>query len=388
MSNQHQAQITDHPDFRRYDFGQYHPLRPERIDAGLALLLDSGLWRREGELLLPVPAEIDELELVHAPSYIHAVEEAGSGRASRQALLEFGLSSTDNPPFADMHYAASLVAGGAISAVRAVMSGTLDHAFHPAGGLHHAWRARASGFCIYNDPALAAAIAAREYGARVLSIDLDCHHGDGVQWIFYRDPRVFTLSFHESGEFLFPGTGAMAEIGSDEGSGFCLNLPFHPFTMDGSWRNALDTILPAIVDRFRPDLIISNHGCDTHQWDPLTHLSLTTDSFRHQARLVHELAHGYCGGRWLAVGSGGYDWRRVVPRSWAIIWAEMTGRALPDMLPDDWTQVWLAEVRDEVPDRFLDDPSVAGGSEHGDDIARLNAAMVDAAQQRVNGLRT
>src|SRR5947209_1387073 len=239
----HRSAIVDHPDLLLYDFGEYHPLRPERITAGLDLLREADVWEPEGETLSAVPAECAELELVHSGDYIRAVDEAGIAGLPGGMLARFGLTSRDNPPFPDMHYAASLVAGGSLSAARAIMDGDLDHAFFPAGGLHHAQRARAHGFCIYNDAAVAAAAAVRDYHARVLYLDFDCHHGDGVQYIFYSDPRVVTLSFHETGRYLFPGTGDLDEVGEDDGAGTSFNLPFFPFSRDTQWIDALDRVL-------------------------------------------------------------------------------------------------------------------------------------------------
>jgi acetoin utilization protein AcuC len=290
-------------------------------------------------------------------------------------LAPFGLTARgDNPPFPDMHDAAASVAGGSISALRAVMRGEIDHAFNPAGGLHHAHRARASGFCIYNDPALAAAVAVHEFGARVLYVDFDCHHGDGVQWIFYTDPRVLTVSFHESGQFLFPSSGGVEEIGEGAGRGYSVNVPMQPFTRDASWQTAIERVLPDLAAHFRPDVIISAHGADTHAFDPLTHLELTTGSFAFQARLTHELAHSLADGRWLAVGSGGYDWRRVVPRSWAILWSEMSGRALPDELPEGWRERWTAQ--EPIPSTFMD-KDLLGTSVDPYDTERENRATLD-----------
>jgi len=176
-----------------------------------------------------------------------------------------------------MHEASALVVGGTVMAARRIMDGGIRHAFNPGGGWHHALPNRASGFCVYDDPAVAAAAAVREYGARVLYADFDCHHGDGVQWSFYDDPAVLTVSFHESGRFLFPGSGDVIEVGEGAGRGFAVNVPFAPYTQDDSWMRAVDEILPEMADRFRPDILITAHGADTHVWDPLTHLSLTTD---------------------------------------------------------------------------------------------------------------
>ncbi len=346
--------LVYHPDLLQYDFGPQHPLRPERIELGLDLLRTLGIWDAAVETCVPRAAPDEVLELVHSRDYIAAVRASEHGILPALELGGFGLTTRDNPPFPNMHYAASLVAGGAADAARAVMRRELDHVFHPAGGLHHAQRELASGFCIYNDPALAAAVAVEEFGARVVYVDFDCHHGDGVQWLFYDDPSVLTVSLHESGRFLFPGTGGVEERGAGEGLGYAVNVPFMPFTQDASWQRAIHALLPPLVERFAPDLLLSVHGCDTHEFDPLTHLSLTTASFVVQAQLVHDLAHNHCDGRWIAFGSGGYDWRRVVPRSWAIVWSEMSGRILPRELPPAWLVRWSSDELDPLPLSFRD----------------------------------
>jgi acetoin utilization protein AcuC len=379
----HRCAVVDHPDVVLYDFGDYHPLRPERIAAGLDLLQQAGLWDQDRETLSAVAATIADLELVHSAAYIRAVDEGGSVGLPGGMLAEFGLGSTDNPPFADMHYASSLVAGGSLAAARAIMEGTLDHAFFPAGGLHHAQRARASGFCIYNDAAVAAAAVVREYGARVLYMDFDCHHGDGMQWIFYGDPRVVTLSFHETGQYLFPGTGEPSERGDGDGFGTSFNLPCFPFTRDEFWQEALDAVLAPLASRFPAHLLITNHGCDTHVWDPLTHLALTTASLQRQACMVHELAHRHTEGRWLAVGSGGYDWRRVVPRSWAIVWAEMSSRALPHYLPESWRRRWLTDAEGPHPATFLDDPAISPPPDAESMVLEVNRAALAALAELI-----
>jgi acetoin utilization protein AcuC len=379
MGSEHHSAVAYNPEFLAYDFGPEHPLRPERITAGLDLLTEADIWNRERETLDPPPASRQELELVHDGRYVHAVQEASNGWFPE--LARFGLSAGDNPAFPGMHESAAAVTGGSIEAARRLMRGDLAHAFNPAGGLHHAMRARASGFCIYNDPAVAAAAAVEEYGARVMYVDFDCHHGDGVQWLFYADPRVLTVSFHESGRFLFPGTGDVHELGEGPGLGYSINLPMAPFTQDDSWLASVYTVIPALAERFQPDLIISSHGADTHIWDPLTHLALTTRSFFEQAHVIHDLAHRYAQGRWLAVGSGGYDWRRVVPRSWSIVWAEMTGRALPDQIPETWRERWTSSGPEPLPQTFVDPPDLYAPVPRADEITRQNRHTLDLVQQ-------
>jgi acetoin utilization protein AcuC len=231
---------------------------------------------------------------------------------------------------------------------------------------------------VYNDPALAIAVALHEFDATVLYIDVDCHHGDGVQELFYEESRALTVSFHESGAFLFPGTGEVEEVGRGGGQGLSVNVPVTPYTHDASWIEALHAVLPPLAARFRPDLIVSSHGADTHIWDPLTHVALTTASFVAQARLIHQLAHTYSEGRWLALGSGGYDWRRVVPRSWAILWAEMAGRALPAEVPGAWHARWDTDPVEPLPRTVLDDPSVSPPMPQAGQVERLNRRTLRA----------
>jgi len=379
MSNSdHKSLLAYHPEYLDYNFGPDHPLRPERLTAGLELLDQAGLIDRDRDTLVPDRADA-EIALVHDDAYIHAVREAGDSWLPYGMLQRYGLSHPDNPAFPAMHEAAARVVGGSAAAMRQVMTGEIAHAFNPGGGWHHALRARAAGFCVYNDAAVAAAVAVHEFDARVLYLDFDCHHGDGVQWIFYDDPRVLTVSFHEDGQYLFPGTGGLEERGIGEGEGYAVNVPLAPFTDDSSWTEVIQTVVPAVADSFRPDVILSLHGADTHVWDPLTHLSLSTESFQRQAQLVHQLAHAATGGRWLAMGSGGYDWRRVVPRSWAILWTEMTGRPLPDKLPDDWIKHWSAGAPEPFPTAYLDSGALLLGQDESRAATRANrATLADA----------
>jgi acetoin utilization protein AcuC len=221
-----------------------------------------------------------------------------------------------------MHAACAEVVGASLVAAQAVHSGRSAHAFSPAGGLHHAMRSRASGFCVYNDVAVAAAWL-KAQGHRVAVVDVDVHHGDGTQAFFYSDPEVLTISLHESGRYLFPGTGFPEETGSGAAAGTSANLPLLPYTWDEPWLSAFEALVPPLLEDFRPTVLVTQDGCDSHRLDPLAHLQTSTRIWPYAGRRFHELAHKLCEGRWVALGGGGYAVREVVPRAWTLLFAEM-----------------------------------------------------------------
>lgn len=394
MPDRCRARLVYRPEYVAYDFGPQHPLRPERHRVSLDLLAEVGLDPAADEWLAPPAATSAELERVHSPGYLEAVQRLdrfGDDPAVVGEATRWGLGPGDSPAFAGMHPSSAAIAGGTLHAVRGVLQGDFTHAFNPAGGLHHAMPERASGFCIYNDPAVAIAAALQEHAARVLYLDFDAHHGDGVQAAFYAEPRALTFSIHESGRYLFPLTGFVDELGEGAGRGFSLNLPVEPYTEDDAWLAALELLLPPLAEWFAPDLIVSQHGCDSHAWDPLTHLNLSTRAYAAQAHLVHALAHQTAHGRWVATGGGGYDWVRVVPRSWAIIWAEMSARDLPELLPEGWKSRWAETARRRdfwpLPDRFLDNPEALPHSTHRLEIGREVQARAEVLLELVANTR-
>jgi acetoin utilization protein AcuC len=342
------------PRSTEYDFGPNHPLTPRRFGPGIDLLRSLGAE----PALAPEPATDTELRWCHTPEYIEVVRRFA---VDPYGFPEAGIADwSDCPPFADMHEASAAVVGGSVRAVEAILRGEVEHAFHPGGGLHHAMPARASGFCIYNDPALAIA-RARADGLRVLYVDLDVHHGDGVQALFWGDPGVMTFSIHETGRALFPGTGEAWEIGEGTAAGCAVNVPVMPGTGEGAWLAAVDAVLPGLAASFGPDLIVSQHGADSHAWDPLAHLNVTTTAHGAAARLVDRLAHRYAEGRWLATGGGGYDAYRVVPRTWALTWLAGSHLDVPPSTPPAWRERWAAEAtrygQAPLPETFDDVPN-------------------------------
>ena len=349
-----------------YDFGPGHPLTPRRFGPGIDLLRAVGATPG----LSPEPAADTELLACHAAAYIAAVRRLS---ADPDGPPEAGFGAWgDNPAFAGMHEAGAAVAGGSLRAIEAILRGDVEHAIHPGGGLHHAMRDRASGFCIYDDPALAIARARRE-GLRVLYVDLDVHHGDGVQALHWDDPGVLTFSIHESGRYLFPGSGSANELGAGEAAGTSVNLPMEPFTGESAWLASLRAALPPLAAAFGPDVVVSQHGADSHAWDPLAHLRVTTTAMGEAARLVDTLSHRHAAGRWLATGGGGYDAYRVVPRAWALTWLAGAHRETPTNTPAEWRERWGADAtrhgQAPLPDRFDDEPNAGEPVDRGQQAA-------------------
>jgi acetoin utilization protein AcuC len=338
-----------------YDFGPQHPLKPIRVKLTVELARACGLLEASNvSVIEPRPATRAELETVHAPAYIDAV--AGIDERFRGAFGDYGwqIGTGDNPAFPRMHEASALVAGGAIAGAEAVWRARAQHAFVPAGGLHHAMADHAWGFCIYNDPAIAIRWLLDNGAQRVAYVDVDVHHGDGVQAAFYDDPRVLTISLHESGYFLFPGTGFANETGSGDAEGTSVNVALPPYTDDDAYRRAFDDVVPPLVRAFAPDVLVTQLGCDTHATDPLAHFALTTRTYSSLARTFHDLAHETTGGRWLATGGGGYQIFAVVPRAWTIYFAELAQHELPERLPAQWLALARAEGARELPEAFAD----------------------------------
>lgn len=349
------------PEITAYDHGPEHPLRPVRVRLTRELISAFGILDRGHVAERPARVASDEeVGLVHTPAYIRAVKAAGDGEEGD--WWRFGFGPGDNPIFPGMHDASARVVGASVEAARAVLEGEAEHAFNPAGGLHHAMPERASGFCVYDDPAVAIRWLLDRGVERVAYVDVDVHHGDGPQVIFYDDPRVLTISIHETGRYLFPGTGFVSERGEGEAEGTKVNVPLPPYTGDDGWLEGFGEIVPPLVSRFRPDVLVTQLGCDTHHSDPLAHLGLTTRSYREAAKRLHELAHETAAGRWVAVGGGGYQWARVVPRAWTIYFAELAGVELPDELPGDWIKLAEEEAGSPVPDRLTEEPMAADGS--------------------------
>ncbi|CAM5582935.1 Acetoin utilization protein AcuC OS=Streptomyces tendae OX=1932 GN=GUR47_18620 PE=3 SV=1 [Streptomyces tendae] len=294
-----------------YDFGPEHPMDPVRLALTRSLVGALGL-DREAEVVAARPAGESTLRLVHRQDYIDAVKAASADPGAADG--SYGLGTVDDPAFARMHEVSALIAGQSVGAAEAVWRGDALHAVNFAGGLHHAMPGAASGFCVYNDAALAIARLLELGAERVAYVDVDVHHGDGVQAAFWEDPRVLTVSLHEHPATLFPQTGWPEETGADSAEGSAVNVALPAGTGDAGWLRAFHAVVPEVLAEFRPQVLVTQHGADTHFEDPLAHLAVSLDAQRAVQVACHELAHEYAGGRWVALGGGGYAVVDVVPR--------------------------------------------------------------------------
>ncbi|WP_313891554.1 acetoin utilization protein AcuC [Psychrobacillus sp.] len=323
-----------------YKFSDTHPFNQKRLTLTADLLKEIQALS-SSDIVAPRIATDEELRLVHDANYIEIVKKASLETGQTNIYEAYGIGTEDTPTFPHMHEASASLVGGTLTAVDYVMEGKASHALNLGGGLHHGFKGKASGFCIYNDSSVAIKYMQEKYNARVLYIDTDAHHGDGVQWSFYDDPNVCTISIHETGRYLFPGTGNITERGSGEGYGTSFNFPIDAFTEDESFLEVYRTAFREIVEHFKPDVILSQNGADAHYFDPLTHLYGTMKIYEEIPKLAHELAHEFCDGRWIAVGGGGYDIWRVVPRAWSLLWMEMNNMKAPvGNLPKAWLDRW------------------------------------------------
>jgi acetoin utilization protein AcuC len=370
-----------------YDFGGDHPLKSERLRLTLALLDACGVTARADVIRVEPRAATDaELSAVHAPDFVALVKhvsETGEPPPGRRG----GLGTEDVPVVKGMHEAAARIAGATLVAAELVM-GDVPRAFSIAGGLHHARRAEAAGFCVYNDLAVAIRWLVRAHGARVLYLDVDAHHGDGVQWLFYDEPAVLTVSLHESGAYLFPGTGFIDELGSGDGYGYSVNVPLDVHTDDASWRACFEAVVPPLARAFEPDVIVLQCGCDAHVLDPLTHLRCTTGLYEWIVRETGALADELCAGRLLMTGGGGYAIHTVVPRAWTLAFATLAGVTLPDAIPDAWLAEARAATDATIPPTLRDPPAAFAEVPGQRAAAERNRQTVGAVRQRVLPLVT
>ncbi len=337
-----QARIIWDQELTEYNFGDTHPMKPVRLELTAALCRAFGLFDGpDVEVVSPPQATDEQLLTVHEADYLEAVQEASVDPSLAQPI--YGLGTDDDPAFAGIHEVSARIAGGTLDVAQAVWQGRSKHGVNFCGGLHHAMPGYASGFCIYNDAAVAIQWLLDNGAKRVAYVDIDVHHGDGVERIFWDDPRVLTISVHETGMVLFPGTGFAHEVGGAQAAGTAVNLALPPGAGDGPWLRAFHAVVPALLRSFAPDVLISQHGADSHVLDPLAHMSLSVDAQRVAAESLHDLAHEVCGGRWVALGGGGYEVIGVVPRTWTHLTAIALHR--PIDLETPVPAAWIDMVR-------------------------------------------
>ncbi|MCW2847984.1 MAG: histone deacetylase superfamily [Marmoricola sp.] len=326
-----------------YDFGPSHPMNPVRVDLTVSLAQQLGVLKGLPQVLAPDATE-DDLATVHDPQLIEAVM-AASADPTRTDLAH-GLGSEDTPTFRNMHQASRHIVGASLEAARQVWTGQVDHAANIAGGLHHAMPDRASGFCVYNDVAVAIHWLLANGAQRVAYVDVDVHHGDGVEHVFYNDPRVLTISLHETGQMLFPGTGFPSDSGGPDAPGSAVNVALPPGTADAGWLRAFHAVVPPLLREFRPDVLVTQQGCDSHRDDPLAHLALSVDGQRASYQALHDLAHETASGRWVAFGGGGYSVVDVVPRAWTHLLSVVSG--VPLAAEVETPSAWREEIRERL----------------------------------------
>lgn len=327
-----------------YDFGAGHPLRPERVTLAIDLMREYGLFAEGSDAVTRSsdfpPASDGELALVHDRDYLDVVRAASADPQRFAWRSSHGIGPGDTPAAPRLHETAALICGGTIAALRTVLEESGGaRSFAIAGGLHHAHRDRAAGFCVYNDPAVAISVArAARPDLRVAYLDIDAHHGDGVQEAFYDDPHVLTISLHESGRYLYPGTGRITETGTGAGAGFSLNVPLPPFADGACYGLAFDDVVSPALSCFAPDVLVAQCGADAHHADPLTHLGLTLAAMKDLHARIITLAEQHCDGRLVCTGGGGYGAFSAVPRVWTMLAAALGEAELSDELPQRWRE--------------------------------------------------
>ncbi len=341
-------------DLLNYDFGFGHPMSPIRLDLTMRLAQELGLLDGADITVASSGLVPDEtLALVHSAEYIAAVHAASDDDTPDETR---GLGTEDNPSFPGMHEASSRMVASTVDAAMAVWRGEAEHAINLAGGMHHAMPEGAAGFCIYNDAAVAIKLLQQAGARRVLYVDLDAHHGDGVERAFWNDPDVLTLSIHQSGATLFPGTGYPTDIGGPDAQGTAVNIAVPARTESGEWLRALHAVLPEVARAFQPDMIVSQHGCDAHSLDTLSDLRVSINAQRQGAALVHDLAHELCDGKWLALGGGGYSVVDVVPIMWTHVLSLVVHQEVECAVhtPPQWRQ-YIRQYLDHSPPETMGD---------------------------------
>ena len=338
-------------DLLAYEFKKDHPLKPDRLKLTYLLSQELGLLDKVS-ILNPTHASREELELFHSPEFVDAVEDSG---INNNPHPRFGLGTSDNPIFPRIHDTGAMYVGATLDAMRAMMDGA-SNAFCISGGLHHAHQSQASGFCIYNDVAIAIKLLQKKRNVKVLYLDIDAHHGDGVQNAFFQSKDVMTISIHQTGKTLFPGTGFVYETGGADGVGYSVNIPVIPGAGTPELIRMFEEIVVPMFESFNPDLLVTQLGVDGHFLDPLAHLTYTSHGFETVLRKLRDMSEG-CGVGWLAVGGGGYHPVNVA-RLWTLFLAVMLDEKVPKKVPERFREVCSNMGYKDIPDMMRDDEEV------------------------------
>lgn len=334
--------LVVHDDDLGMRYGGDHPTDRRRHQLAVALCRESGLLARDGVALEAAPGPLGDeaLQRVFAPAFVRAVR-----RYSRTPLLaaepesrQWGIGG-DNNAYEGMHEDSARACAACAAAAEAVVAGRARSALVPAGGAHHGLANRAWGFGIYNETAVAIQTLLDAGMERVAYIDLDVHHGNGTQWIYYDDPRVLTVSVHESGRHLFPGSGFPVETGGAQAPGSSVNVALPPFAGDDAYRRAMERVVVPVTRAFAPEAIVAQCGVDHHHADPLSHILTTMPLYPELWRALRELADDCCDGRLVALGGGGYEPCTAPPRAWAALAHEMAGVAVAGPVPESWRRI-------------------------------------------------
>ncbi|MFX0169720.1 MAG: acetoin utilization protein AcuC [Candidatus Hodarchaeota archaeon] len=364
--------------FMKYDLGPGHPLHQDRILLHHELSKTIGLLDTHGVSMPEFSSATEEyLRLVHSTAYIDQVRILSTQEGYTP------LDREDTPAFPGAFDAARLLVGASLAAADTVMQGKADHSWNPGGGLHHAHADRAAGFCIFNDVAITCHHLKRAYKTkRILYLDIDVHHGDGVQEQFYSDPSVLTLSIHQTGRTIFPESGFSNEIGEGEGLGYSVNVPLPPYTNDQQYLEAFEAIVPPIIEAFKPEVIVMQNGVDTHYQDQLGNLILTTHAFEAISSRIHDLVHRHSHGRLIAVGGGGYSYYSV-PRCWTLILANLIGVDVSDTIPLEWQNLFGQVTGLKPPIHLRDHEGPSLSQIYQDRIGRLVRESVNRTKDMV-----
>ncbi|RNM18328.1 acetoin utilization protein AcuC [Staphylococcus pasteuri] len=376
MSNKNKTGYVYSDEILKYRFNNEHPFNQMRLKLTTELLIDAQFLSNEN-ILTPRIATEDELALIHRYDYIQAIKHASHGILSSEEAKKYGFND-DTVPFRHMHRHCSRIVGGALNLADKIMDGTYTNGCHLGGGLHHALPGRANGFCIYNDVAITAQYLVNHYNQRVMIIDTDAHRGDGTQWSFYTSNDVLTYSIHETGKFLFPGSGHYTERGEDIGYGYSVNVPLEPYTEDESFLRSFKSTVEPVIAAFKPDIILSVNGVDIHYRDPLTHISCTLNSLYQLPYIIKALAEKYTHNKIIMFGGGGYNLWRVVPRAWSHLYLSLINEPIQKgYLPLTWINKWKHYSSVTLPKRWEDRLNDYTYIPRTDEISEKNARVAD-----------